>query len=387
MTPGQWVPVKFALLLLLLNFALAYRSVSRRHLCLRKGVETYIASVIVLYFATLLGWLFGFYRENPGAIDNIGLYFIYPFVWVSFFLVNGLEATKKILIKTSFYAGVSLSVLILLAAFFELAGFDSYAALIFSAFGIVSGSQFDGLKLSAPFLPYLIFAYAMLLEIGIRKANKSEEVKIIGQKKAFRAAVLILAALSISGRTVMLICIIWFFVRSVPYSLTSHKRIGSLVVVAMGLFWLLDFNQINLALESKLGFSPEPSEIGVRRISQLIEGFQLVANEPWFGYGVGHYFQSVSDWRIEVTPVMVLVAHGVIITAILAGFYLLILYRLTKRYNMHYLANSSFLFIVASTTNPILLKFDFIWVLLLPFVTFGMIQFQAGRNKINANSV
>lgn len=342
----------------------------------------YIAFLVALYFAISLGWFLGYFRGNPGVIDNIGVYFVYPFVWVIFFLANGFEVTKKILIKTSLYAGVMLSILILIAAMMELTlGIDIVNFPIFTAFGIVSGTQFEGLKLGASFLPYLIFSYAMLLEIGVAKKNKLEISNIISQKMAFGAAILILTALAISGRTVMLLCIMWFFVRSASHFLVSFKGVGSLAIIVMSFVWIIDINQLNLALESKTGFTSEESEIGMRRIFQLIEGFELISNEPLLGYGVGHYFESVGDWRIEVTPVTVLVSHGLIITATLAWFYLLVLYRLIKYHNLHYVANSSFLFIVASATNPILLKFDFIWILLLPFVMFGMVKYQSSLDK------
>ena len=341
----------------------------------------YVASLVALYFAISLGWFLGYFRGNPGVIDNIGVYFVYPFVWVIFFLVNGFEVTEKILIKTSLYAGIMLSILILIATMIELnLGIDPANVPIFTAFGIVTGTQFEGFKLGAAFLPYLIFSFAMLLEIGIAK-KKLEISNIISQKMALGAAILILTALAISGRTVMLLCIMWFFVRSASYFLVGYKGVGSLVVIVMSLFLIIDFNQVNLALESKIGFDSEPSEIGMRRILQLIEGFELVSNEPLLGYGVGHYFESVGDWRIEVTPVTVLVSHGLIVTATLAGFYLFVLYRLIKRHNLHYVANSSFLFIVASATNPILLKFDFIWIFLLPFVMFGMVKYQSSLDK------
>jgi hypothetical protein len=102
---------------------------------------------------------------------------------------------------------------------------------------------------------------------------------------------------------------------------------------------------------------------------------------------VEYYFESVGDWRVEVTPATVLVAHGLIITAALAGFYLFVLYRALIHHNMDNVASSSFLFIVGSTTNIILWKFNSICFLLLPFVMFGMVQFQSSRIKINANPV
>lgn len=388
MTPGQWVPVKFALLLMLSSFGLTYRYFDNRPVRLNQRGALYLALLAVLYLATLFGLWLGFYRGNPGAIDNIGIYFVYPFIWASFFLVNGLEATKKILIKTSLYAGVALSILILMAAFLELMmGLDPSDFSIFNAFEIVAGSQFGGFKLSAKFLPYLIFSFVMLLEIGIAKTNRSESSNIISRKKAFAAAILILVALALSGRSAMLICIIWFVVRSIPYFLASYKGIAGLLTIFVVFVWLLDFNQISLALQSKLNLTSETSEIGMRRISQLFEGFQLVANKPFLGHGVGHYFESVGDWRIEITPVTVLISHGLFVSVALVLFYLFVLRRLVRCCDMHYVANASFLFIVASATNPILLKFDFIWILLVPFVIYGMVLFQSDRNNPNASSV
>lgn len=384
MTPGEWLPVKFGVLVLLVFCGLTYRL----HFQVKRDVTIYIVFVTVLYLTILFGWFLGFYRDNPGAIANIGVYFIYPFVWGSFFLANGLEATKKILIKTSFYAGVILSTSLLIVYFFELGlGIESSDFFIFNALGIRVGTQFGGFKLGALFLPYLIFAFALLLEIGIAKTNKIDGSYIISQKKAFAAAALILAALLISGRTVMLICLIWFFFRIFSFFFVSYKRLSGLVFIFTCLTFLIDFNQINLALESKIGITSEPSEIGVRRISQLVEGFQLIVNEPLLGYGVGHHFESVGDWRIEITPVTVLVAHGLFITATLVVSYLFVLHSLIKHYKMHFVTNASILFILASATNPILLKFDFIWIFLLPFIMFGMVRFQSNRNIINASPV
>jgi hypothetical protein len=388
MTPGQWLPIKFALLLLMIGFGLAYRFFSRKRISMMRASALYFTSLTAMYFAVLLGWILGWYRGNPGVIANIGVYLVYPFAWASFFWVNGFEETKKILIKSSFYAGVTLSSLILMAAMMkQTLGIDPDTFFIFSIFGISTGTQFDGLKLAARFLPYLIFAYVMLLEIGIAKTKIPKTSNFISKKKALGAAIVILAALLVSGRTVMLVCLAWFFVRTVPVFLYSYRQIGSLVIISTALILLTDFNQLYLGLESKIGLTSEPSEIGERRISQLVEGLQLVVNKPLFGYGVGHYFESVGSWQIEVTPVTVFVSHGLLITTLLLCFYLFVLYQLTNRHNLHYIAYPSFLFLIASTTNPMLLKFDFIWIFLLPFVTYGMLLSQTNQSKMNANSI
>lgn len=225
----------------------------------------------------------------------------------------------------------------------------------------------------------LVFAFGYVLELALAKRRAQVCSHQFSKTRLTIYAMVILAAIMISGRTLSLICIAWLVLRLSPIIFNSPKTAIGFLILFLFAVQALNTEQLILALEAKLN---PASEIGGRRVNQLMEGVDLISEAPLFGKGVGHAFDSVNgDWRIEVTPITLLVSHGIMVFFLVGVIFLLLLMLLSRRYSLNNYALPPILFLIVSSTNPILLKFDYIWIFILPWVMYAMASSNRHRGR------
>jgi hypothetical protein len=132
----------------------------------------------------------------------------------------------------------------------------------------------------------------------------------------------------------------------------------------------LYFESIGL-FQEKLFASNHTQSVGYYRIDSIHHAFQLFLDSPLFGYGLGPQLLPSGEWQVEFTPFLFLCSFGII------PFSLLILVWISS---ICYLKNqsainldifeifcfASIIYYILACTNPFLLNFDYIWILIWP---------------------
>ena len=133
----------------------------------------------------------------------------------------------------------------------------------------------------------------------------------------------------------------------------------------------------NLYLEAfrlfteKLFATNDNSSVGYYRISSLNHAFHLFLESPLLGHGLGPKLLPSGDWQIEFTLLIFLCSFGIIpFTFFLFLWVFSILY--LKKYSFLYrnffelFCFASIIYYILSCTNPFLLNFDYLWILIWP---------------------
>jgi hypothetical protein len=374
--PSRLISVKFMLILVITVIVLFRLSLTKKiYIAVnRKEVSRfylYCAIAIGLYSTLLIGWFHGAYVENIGVYENIPLYFIYPLFWVVYFLIIGRARIEELIKSTVVNTCIFLSIITLIE--FLLAGTNLYGYFVplGNLLSIQSGDN-DGTfyKQSAPFQPTLVFGFACLIELLVEKIRykiKNQNKTLLEYSpKIYISLFLVLAALLVSGRSMAFICLLWGYLRLFPLY-RSNPRYGFSILIISLICFLFFLNEVHI--QNLLYKLDSDTDIGARRINQLLEGYALATESPFFGKGVGYAFSSAGgDWRIEVTPIVILVSHGVLVCFALIATFTMVSFRLLKKEGLSVFVFPPLLYIVISATNPILLQFDFLWVVVLPWV-------------------
>lgn len=343
---------------------------------------------------SLAGSLNGVINFNPGAIPMLTVYLYWPilFIWFLGFMHD--ENIFYTSIKVIISSALLISVLIVLYVFGLVLGVAEVFFPLLNIFEINYGYVEGSIKVSTTMLPVLFFFLPFSICLLFIKNSISKD-KLSRRWKKLNLIALwgTLFVLLISGRAgfwaVALVSIpislllIFLCVGTVKVGKkVLYSIVGFVVVASLGLVISQYVENVNLntyynLFIEKLFQASDPGSIGYRRYSQMVALFQAIKEHPLIGHGFGAVipnFEGNIVWQVELSYLLLLFQVGtlgflVYLLSIIWMFRRLI--KISARHIEISVIAAPFLagmlgFLIANSTNPLLSKFDYLWVIFLP---------------------
>jgi hypothetical protein len=396
--PSQYQFERGFFLVILLYSSLLFVTINPKSWRINR--ELLVVSCICL-FVSLFSISHGLYLDNPGALPLISVYMVWPLLFIWIIGLPNNQATMFLMIKTIIIGSLSIGMIIILTVIGPLFGLNGMDFL--EIFSVRSGVFAESIKISSPMTPVLFFF--LPFSICLLLINKQIPVRYFSaswRRLLVLALILTVINLIITGRSVFwLVALVSVFLVMFIIRCCKLKRAS---IISYFLYFLLFsiflFGLSLIVSESLLVFDisvyfdlfvekifhiSDPGSVGYRRYEQLMNLLEGFYSSPLFGQGLGAVEFNGSDvWQFELSYVALLFQVGLIgvILYVLSFVWLfLVLVKLSRNnLNIAILAApmlSGLLgFLLANATNPLLGKFDFLWVIFLPLalVNYGLRQ-------------
>lgn len=354
--------------------------------------------ILLLVFTGTLYSVYGLFKGNPGAIPVLSLWFAWPLVYLFFSTLlvqsNSFVAIAATL-KLSLFAVVLYSYLYL-----------GYAAGFVPDYLYLDLDQGQDIGFHDGYIEYRLHSISSLVFLATFYFHHVlETYKLSNRISAVQVALLLLTStlIFLTGRKALLLVFL-----ALPLSIfISNKLIHnkrkfklrffavSIPLIGFALFYDailrigLDFDKIFEMFLSGFDFNSGEDSVTDRSLmfNSLMDGW--VSSSVLFGAGNGAVASFVSSqkmpWAYELTYVYLLFSTGLIGFAIYFGWYGYSVWRLRvemrKRPELAPyvgpLLTGSISFCIAAATNPYLSKFDFLWIVMLPFFLAGWTRYQS----------
>lgn len=345
------------------------------------------AAVFISIFA--LGH--GFLNGNLGASKSIGVYGVWPLIFL--FMLGGIGNFRvfSIISKALILGSTVICVLILGKLVADVLGlnYDRFWEII----RIRTGFFLGAIKVSSPMLPVLFYFIPFSLTL-ILLSNKSHQKAFSKFWENLNAVAFFMSCivLLMSGRAAAALV----FIVSIPvcyWVLSKSKQSSKRNIVSTFLYrslWILGIVSIiwfvfadlfNLLvyfdlLVEKVFYVQDPNSIGYRRYVQFLNLIGFIQENPILGRGFGGVEEEGgSVWQFELSYLALLDQVGVVGFSIyLAGVFFLIraLIKIFRKADVTTstlaaaTASGLIVFLIVNATNPLLSKFDFLWVIFFP---------------------
>ena len=385
--PSQYQYARGALLALILISSLIAVINNPNIWTIRKDLLVITLLCISVSFES---FIHGYLADNPGALQSVPLFLIWPliFIWIA-----GLAAHLSsfiLLSKTLIIGSIAISLITILIFLGDVTpfNFDKLAGVFSVRAGLFRGA----IKISSPMTPVMFFLLPYLIcFLTLNLITRRQHFSRVWRIWLFIGFFLTVICLLISGRSAFwLIALI-----SVPISITVISVCGFRLrpVKIIPIFILIIFmlaiigsaiSEAYFELDYKVYFDlfvekifrvSDSESVGYRRYEQfhnLLDGI-LVA--PLFGQGLGAVETAHSDiWQFELSFVSLIFQVGIvgfIVYTTSLVWVCIILIKISRNNKAFAYIAAPILagmscFLIASSTNPLLFKFDFLWVIFLP---------------------
>jgi hypothetical protein len=361
---------------------------------LKETVIVYDKKVLFFSVAAVFVSLFslghGLVNGNLGALKSAGVYGVWPLVFL--FMLGGIGNFRvfHIISKALILGSAVISILVLGKLVHDLVGlnYDGF----WEAIRIRTGFFLGAIKISSPMLPVLFYFVPFSLTLILLSNGSSQRplTKFWGicNVVSFFMSCLVLI---MSGRGAAAIVLIF----SVPvciWVLPARKKIARRTAVSNYMFRFLfvlggtyiilvvfaEFVDLVVYTElmiEKVFYVQEVDSVGYRRYEQFINLLGFIKANPFLGRGLGGVEEiGGSVWQFELSYISLLDQVGLVGFSIYsAGVLFLIraLIRIVRKADVasalaSATASGLIVFLVVNATNPLLSKFDFLWVIFFP---------------------
>ncbi|MCE9887098.1 O-antigen ligase family protein [Obesumbacterium proteus] len=381
--PTALQPLKMGLLALCLGFALMSYIGNNSIAKISKGI---LISCLIFSIIGVMWSLYGLFRVNPGAINVITVYGIYPLLAL---VLLPLYREGDIYKLRSFFIFCCVTIAAI-QILFILSGIGLDGGFIFSIFkymygevAVVNNGEGKYLLFTLPNVASLLFLIPFLCTDFLAKKTVAKAALII----------ILCSLMLLTGRRALFVVVamggvlaVYFLGKIIPFYRRKVLAIAiiSMPIICIILYAAVDFNSMSTQLfieqvTSILNFKTDDSNLErVYQFEALIDG---VINSPIVGAGGGaaaSYLRSETQpWTYELYYIALMFQYGLVVfSAYVAG----VIYIAVRLYKFILLKNlgrhinisiASYLvgylcFIIASATNPYLAKFDYVWVIFIP---------------------
>lgn len=356
--------------------------------------------VLGIFFLVTCGILYstyGFVRGNPGAIRVLSVWLLWPIVYLGFSTLlrqcNGYESLVKIF-KLSLAGVVFYGFLYL-----------GYMAGIVPDWLYIDLDQGQEIGFHDGYVEYnlysissLIFLFPFFSHYLLEKYKRGRGLRVDDMLLWFASIILVL----LTGRralffiVLILPVIVFFSNKLLANDRKINIRISGLIVVSLcsaGFLYL--FYRFGLRLDSVIAMFVDGFDFGSGSGSASERAWQYNALiDGWlnssiaFGAGNGAAAavsrSEIFPWAYELTYVYLLFSTGLVGVVVYFGWYGYGLNRLRRAIRARpdlavYAApilTGSLSLGIAAATNPYFGKFDYLWMLLLPFFISGWARYQ-----------
>ena len=373
--------------------------------------KTLLAISIMCLLVSIFSLSLGFLMGNPGTLQSITVYLFWPllFIWAIGLPLqqSSILLFIKVLIAGSFVVGVVIILSVLESSVGE------NVAIVLNVFRVNSGIFQGAIKVSSPMTPVLLFF--LPFSICLILIRKNIPLSLFSKRwwvLLIAALILTIVNLIITGRAVFWLVALF----SLPVVLSfiygcglkiNFVRIVTNLFLAFIIFTVIGFAVLNYYTDVNFGVYyslfvekvfhvSEPGSVGYRRYEQFVAMLNGIQNHPIFGQGLGAAEYKGSDtWQFELSY-FGLIFHvgllGFMVYALSFLWLISVLLKLSRRnINVAILAapllSGMLVFLLANATNPLLSKFDFLWVIFLPLALANYALRQNDLNKMSEQNV
>ena len=361
-----------------------------------------VCGIFFLAFFGAVYSIYGVIQENPGAIRVMTLWTVWPLFYLFLSALLMQPSAFFVLAKT---LSVSLAAVVIYAYLYlgyVLGLVPEYLYPVLDQ-GQTIGFYGGRTEIRLHSISSLIFLSTFYFHYVLESYRTQKKV-------TFKQAILIsltLILIILSGRRVLLLNLLLLpFVILLVNNFIHNKfrikiRLSGVIVitVAIGLSLAL-INEFGVNLSSVwsvfaggFDFTSTEESVADRRsiFLSLVSGW--INSSLLFGAGNGAVASFVSSeaipWAYELTYIYLLFSTGVIGVVIYFGWYGYSLLRVrTEMRNVHHLTlyvgpflTGSISFCIAAATNPYFSKFDFLWIVMLPFFLAGWAKYQTAEGS------
>lgn len=361
--------------------------------------------LLIWFLFPLIGALYsvyGFVVGNPGALRVLTVMFLYPLL----FPVICLAYVKRDEARLLRIFILAACILVAIDGFFIFSSlywpgnlFFQYISSVYEDEAIIDNTD-SYFKFALPNISSLVFLIPFFIPAILNTENKKQRIILY----FIFIGMCVLAVLS--ARRALFVAMLfgplaaYFLVRMVrkKSSIKLKGRRGnfllitlSIIVILAGIYYSNLFEFYFEQMSTIFNFESDASNL--ERSAQFGYLIDEISKYPFFGSGAGAtagYSRSFEQpWAYELSYVALIFQYGVFgFLVYLFGILLLVRGLLRSieqcgKLGFAYFFLSGFLsFLVANATNPYLGKFDYMWVIFIPFAIFvnGMNKKDRGAN-------
>jgi hypothetical protein len=368
--------------------------------------------LLFICFASLFFILNGLIQNTPGALAVIGVYFLWPiiFIWIIGF---SKEIETFVEIKNTLFIGIFISslsgIILVISKFIEPL---EILRPVFVFLGARAGISESGIELTIPNMATVLYGFSFLLAY-IYAFPKTDKFPFNKEHTSLLWILLILCivTLLISGKrgfwlTAML---------ALPYTAIVCHMAGirrfslkKMVLVIFSLMMTLIFGLIIISLSLEIdfqimveglfggfNFTDQTNSAASRRYTQFWALLVGWTESPLIGAGHGAMAGDkvridIQPWAYELYYLALLFQTGLIGFIVYASSVLWLLYMMIK-ISRHYPDLARLLvpaavgllsFLTVNATNPYLSKFDCLWVIFFPLGIVNIGLYRIHRYRI-----
>lgn len=352
---------------------------------------------------TLVGFVWSFYGllfDNPGGLRVLTVMGIYPLLflalsfWITIYNINNIA--KLFFVISIFIVVIQASFILSSLGILPLFIYDVLKTLSDNSDGISIGDAH--ILFTLPNVSSLIFLIPFFSAF-ILLSNKLEIKSLI-------LVLVMLVLILLTGRRAFFLSYGFSLVFLVFISLYLRKDLQTnifrklfvvMLFFVMSLFAFISFSGIELQIYiekfySILDFSSNDSNL--ERVYQFRALYEGIANTPLFGSGAGaaaeYTRSSEQPWAYELSYVAFIFHYGMLGFMIYLSGIVYIFVSLLKICKDKIVSRDvkvsivSFLagfvaFLVANSTNPYLMKFDYMWVIFIPVMIINAYKIEKGE--------
>lgn len=375
-------------------FILISLVICKNHYLDKKILEYWIITFVV----SLLSILHGYINGNPGAIAVVPLYLIYPSIFLYIIACVFRHDSIRAIHLTICYTGALLSLVNIVMTSNEFFIHNSFINSLSDFFNYSYGFEIGAVSFSSHLMDSACYIFAYNLScylLGLDTYDRSNKLVVI--ISMFLSLCVVLVGQSrmqwLLAIVTPVIIVLFCKKANLKTSLFSRRNLAiiTFLVIAMmyAIISIFEFDLLYEKLLSSFDFSTDDSNL--ERTLQFKALTRDFFSSPIIGHGQGHVSSYLRNfempWSYEMIYNYLLAADGIL------GFSIYVIatiwifaksFRIAKRSPIyaHYLIPQIvglMVIILASESNPYLLKFDFLWMLFLPLLTINSYSYDIKR--------
>lgn len=330
---------------------------------------TFLFGLFILY--SVISVMIGLMNYPPGAIKMMQEYIIWPIVYL--YILSSIKSIEDINLiqKSIFYSIVIVILYSVVLLIIELGAPLSFLVLRFNSFPIAVNFYGTLIEMTYPGMNSMAYGIGFFVGCSI--------ISLVGKKflKFSFLTIILIVFIYITGRRIFIPLVIIAYGISFYYLDKNVKRKVIYGTIVFSLIAIIFFNRplsqmINSLTEA---FFDDSGITRQNQIYYLIQGWLSNSRTFLLGHGHGSFTPFIirsqtSPWAYEMFYIALLFQTGLIGIIIYGMFFVSIVIKGLKSKKI---ATSSFTLgtitlLLASITNPYMMRFDGIWMIILSFV-------------------
>lgn len=341
-------------------------------------IKIYFGRIFILFlflFASIVSFVIGFVNSNPGAINSVTIYILWPLVFYTLFW--NLNKSDLNYLKNTIYISYFCSINIFILFIIDKLFLDIYFLdPLLKNFDFRFSINDNFFEYYMPSLPSFLITFVYCLYSTLVPSKFRKNISILNIIILVSSFTLLL----ISGRSAIYIALgINFSILIVINTIHLKFKILFFAITFLLLFTYFNFEFVNNLFQfifSSFDFSNLNNSSSHRRYVQFFQLIDAIFNNPFFGLGLGASVDEFlilrpQPWAYELSYLSMIMQSGII------GFFLIslpviyILFNFIRNINSHLFYESLpfimciITLLIITASNPYIFKFDYLWLIFI----------------------